>query len=116
MNLQLHKDREVGLDLLRIICTLMVILLHQGMNYASTEIRMISEDYFLVGTIYHSFTRTAVPCFVLLSGAFLLQERILQDVGKFYKNSLIKLLVPIFIYGVLYSLLKVVTGFFGGGV
>lgn len=70
----IQDKREYGLDLLRICCTLMVILLHQGMNYVTEEAKAFSINYYFVVSLYHSFTRTAVPCFVMLSGAFLLSN------------------------------------------
>lgn len=88
-----QDKREYGLDLLRICCTLMVILLHQGMNYVTEEAKALSINYFFVGSLYHSFTKTAVPCFVMLSGAFLLSNTNI-NLKQFYIKMLRKLACP----------------------
>lgn len=108
-----QDKREYGLDLLRICCTLMVILLHQGMNYVTEEAKALSINYFFVGSLYHSFTKTAVPCFVMLSGAFLLSNTNI-NLKQFYIKMLRKLACPTIVYGLLYTVLKMAVNFVRG--
>ena len=64
------KQRENNYDLLRCVCAVMVVILHAGASYEQSSI----ELYARAGTFFQAVTRTAVPCFVMLSGAFLLGD------------------------------------------
>lgn len=63
--------RECNYDFLRCICALMIIVLHMGAFYQQSDI----AAYEVIGTFCQAVTRTAVPCFVMLSGAFLLGDQ-----------------------------------------
>ena len=69
--------REYNYDLLRIVCTIAVITIHvSGIYYnclTQTEFfgQLYTQNAFLT-CIYNGISRFAVPCFVMLSGAFLL--------------------------------------------
>ena len=73
---QLKKNRNQGLDLLRIICMLMVICLHYlGTDNVIGEADLYSANWFVSQTFF-SLSMVAINCFVLLSGYFLCESTI----------------------------------------
>ena len=71
--------RESNFDLLRILCAFAVIAIHvsgqfvgamtSDLSYARVEFESI-----LNSTLWNVLSRFAVPCFVMLSGAFILSN------------------------------------------
>lgn len=97
-----YTKREINYDCLRVICTALVILLHQGMNYVGEDIMEYPSYYFAVGNFYHSVTRCAVPCFVMLSGAFLLDNENNKNVRVFYRKTWFSIILPTIMVGLGY--------------
>ena len=109
----MEQRREGNYDLLRIICAVSVITIHVSATYKTA---ITNEEIF--GTIYtsHIFTtvlyntlsRFAVPCFVMLSGAFILSNDKNADYHYFYQKSYRSIGIPTFIFSVLYFLYSIV--------
>lgn len=99
------KKREEQFDLLRVLCCIMIILLHCGSGYAEEKfISEVPKYYALIGRFYETITRVAVPCFVMMSGRFLLSDERNKKYGYFYKKSFYKLGVPALAFSILYVL------------
>ena len=64
-------DRVKKYDYLRSISCIAIILLHVSSSYWSCVSRDSSD--FVIMTVYNALTRFAVPVFMMLSGAFLLE-------------------------------------------
>ena len=84
--------RESNMDLLRIIATIAVIGIHVNATYydAITNPNTFGEVYtnhILTLTMYDTLTRFAVPCFVMLSGAFILANDKNAEYIYFYKKT-----------------------------
>lgn len=106
------NQREKNYDLLRSICIVMIVLLHWGcffcgQNYYSDRLSL------MIGYGVQSISRFAVPCFVMLSGAFILPKNVEKNVKGFYKKSFFKLGVPIIVFSVLYVALEYAKLFIG---
>lgn len=102
--------RDNHYDLLRIVSCAMVVLLHAGAFYVSSANRL---DH-IVGVICQGITRTAVPCFVMLSGAFLLNDQRYRDTQFVIKKTKNTILIPTLVYSVgfiLFSFLMYWLGF-----
>lgn len=83
--------RERKYDCLRSLSCISVVLLHVSGSYWSVVDRESTD--FVIMTVYNAFTRFAVPVFMMLSGAFLLEpERnmkivnVLKRFGKYVLN------------------------------
>lgn len=101
------KTRESNYDLLRILSTIAVIIIHVNATYqaAITNPTILGELYtkhILTITLYDVMTRFAVPCFVMLSGAFILADERNADYTYFYKKSFKNIGIPTLIFSVLY--------------
>lgn len=80
-------------DLLRIVSTFAVILIHVNAFYISKMTDYTSNLYWIQSAI-NIVTRFSVPCFVMLSGAFLLSNPKNKDYKTFYKKTFSKIFLP----------------------
>lgn len=82
------KEKNISIELLRIIACFSVILLHLGAKYFRDI--PIDSDCWKISNVYHGFTRFTVPCFIMISGYINL------DKGR--KWTLKKILVKVVYY------------------
>ena len=83
--------RQSNYDLLRIVSTILVVVLHINAHYypmtnAGNELQI--ESFLNV------LTRVSVPCFVMLSGAFALSKSHNKDFKYFYSHVFFKTVLP----------------------
>ena len=97
------KEREYNLDLLRIIAALFVIIIHVIVRplVISFEQPYHSIDFLICSGI-KGFVQTAVPIFVLLSGAFILTQNKNKNFSYFYKKTFTKIILPTLIAAIIY--------------
>lgn len=103
------KNRIVYLDLLKVIAIFLMVANHCVDNV--TPLERAEPWYNLWGSIYNSFTRPAIPLFVMVTGILLLPTR--MDMGSFYKKKISRLVVPFLFWSVLYNLFPWITGLLG---
>lgn len=98
--MKIIKKREYIFDLLRIIATFCVIVIHvPGMFYEHYP----SHINFMIGQFFEIFARVAVPIFLMLSGAFILRKN--EDYKSFYKKAFLHLGVPFIIVCLIYFII-----------
>lgn len=113
--------RENNYDLLRIVSAIAVIMIHVSATWVCGAIDSISKDGLLITDIqspyliciYNSITRFAVPCFVMLSGAFVLENEKNIEYKKFYSKSFAKIGIPTIIFSVVYIFYSIPGCFVG---
>ena len=87
----MQSNRSNNLDLLRIVATISVIVIH--VNYQFFQFRYQSPQFevnYVVQSSLNLITRFSVPAFVMLSGYFILNNAANCDIKSFYKNQVIK--------------------------
>lgn len=104
--------RNKGLDLLRIISAIAVVLIHCNAVFYFSDIQ---HDRMTLGieAFINLITRFSVPCFMMISGAFSLANEKNKAVLSFYKKSFSKILVPyagIFLFWIILDSFKVMIG------
>lgn len=91
-------DRQNNYDLLRLLSTFAVILIHVNATIAN------QNNMSLIGLNFYSFvnviTRFSVPSFVMLSGAFILNNERNTDYKYFYLKSFYKIGIPFIIFSI----------------
>lgn len=99
------KQRDNGLDLLRIICMLMVVTLHfYGHSSLIGEHLVPGTLNWFLGNLIYPFTLVAVDCFVLLSGYF-------QCTTRFKLKRVVSVWAQVAVYSVaLYIAVKLLFG------
>lgn len=84
------NQRNVGLDLLRLLAMFMVVLLHVN-NWGGLLKNTTFQINFLSIYFFESFSIVAVNCFILISGFFLIKQ-------NFRLNKLISLILEVCAY------------------
>lgn len=102
--------RENNLDFLRVIACVMVISIHVSAFYVTKYVETPNFK-FTIGNFYDSFTRLAVPIFVLLSGRFALSDERNIHVKYYYKKFFNRIIIPTIIWSLLYFLYSYVLEF-----
>lgn len=106
------KSRQSNYDLLRIISTFAVVLIHVNANVADSN--NISFVGFNFCSLINIITRFSVPCFVMLSGAFILSNERNADYKHFYAKSFYKIGIPLVIILILSFLIAEMKAIIGG--
>ena len=90
-----QAGRQNNYDLLRIISTIAVILIHVNWRYFGSVYTMSETSFaWSMEAIINIVTRFSVPVFMMLSGAFILQNAENGNAVFFYKKSLKKIFIP----------------------
>jgi surface polysaccharide O-acyltransferase-like enzyme len=90
-------------DTLRALATVAVIIIH----VSSPVLKMTylrEMDFWWIGNIFNSFTRFAVPMFLMLSGATLLNKS--YSLSEFYKKRLVRVFIPLIFWMTVYWLYR----------
>jgi len=95
-----NSERKGNYDLLRILCSVAVIFIHVSVKYISVE----GENF--APCLFDCIFRYTIPCFVMLSGTFILEDNYNAYYKSFYKKSFDKIVVPTIVFSVLYILFE----------
>ena len=98
--------------MLRIISTFAVVLIH--VNAAVANSNNISLVGFNFCSLINIITRFSVPCFVMLSGAFILSNERYADYKRFYAKSFYKIGIPLIIFSFLMLIISEVSAIMKG--
>ena len=93
--------RNSSLDILRIIATLMVIMIHCSAAFVSGY--GLGTVEFLWGNVFDSVSRIGVPLFVMISGALFLDESREITIKRVLSKNVLNLGVITLIWAVIYS-------------
>lgn len=120
MSEQLQEGRSWNYDFLRVICTIAVILIHVSSSYKNaymdaSAFGRLYTDNLLATCVYNVIPRFAVPCFVMLSGAFILADDRNANYYAFWNKKIRKIGIPNLIFSCGYTLWNMLTVLHGGG-
>lgn len=116
----MNRVRESNYDLLRIISTIMVISIHVSGLYifALTSKNSFGDFYsknIEITCLYNVLPRFAVPCFVMISGAFIISDDRNGNCQFFYGKSVKNIGVQIIVFSILYTIYSLVIDNNTGG-
>ncbi len=100
--------RQVGLDLLKILCCLMVIFIHVSDEFMSREILNFQRTVksLKLGILLNSASRASVPLFIMITGSFLLEQEYKFSRAVLYKH--IYRIIKVFLLGtILYTIIEI---------
>ena len=98
-----NSQRDYNMDLLRILASLMVIVIHvSAYNFLDTPTKSIE---WLSYDMYDSIVRSAVPIFLMISGAFFLNDKIQNNLKKLYTKNIFKKIFLNWFWYLLFGLL-----------
>ncbi len=99
--------RDYNMDLLRILASFMVIVIHvSAYNFSTTPTKSIE---WLSYNFYDSLVRSAVPIFLMISGVFFLSDRVQSSIKKIYTKNIFKLLIVFILWSLIYVIFSVFT-------
>lgn len=102
-----NSQMDYNMDLLRILASLMVIVIHvSAYNFLDTPTKSIE---WLSYDMYDSIVRSAVPIFLMISGAFFLNDKIQNNLKKLYTKNIFKLVLVFVIWSFIYATFCVFT-------
>lgn len=111
----MDQGRVVFLDYIRIVACFFVMVIHAsehfyGVDYDGTSFMSMvaTEDNRIWVSVFEGFCRVAVPLFMMVSAYLLVPTR--KPMLEFYAKRLRRVVVPTFIFFVLYSLLPLLWG------
>lgn len=88
------EKRNTSLDLLRIAATFSVIIIHINAYYMGNRIG-ITNSINIIQNILNILLRFSVPCFVMISGAFILKNPKNRNFKYYYAKTFYKLGIPL---------------------
>lgn len=97
------SKRNYNYDLLRIVACISIILIH---NTTFLYNNPKNSLLWWSGNIIQSIVRIFLPIFVVLSGSLLLDSKP-EKQSVFYRKRFLKILIPFFIYNIIYLIFKV---------
>ena len=106
MKTESTRRRIIFLDFLKIIGIFLMVANHCVDNV--TPLERAEPWYNLWGSVYNSFTRPAIPLFMMVTGILLLPTQ--MDMSSFYKKKIYRVVVPFLFWSVLYNLFPWFTG------
>ena len=109
-----QNNRENNYDLLRIISAAAVVFIHINQHYMAYPEPKDSVTG-LIETVIEVFTRFCVPCFLMLSGAFVLSNPKNKEYKPFYKSRFKKIILPYFVVNAVFFAYDLVFTVIEGG-
>lgn len=107
----LQTSRVYFLDYLRVIACFLVLMVHASEQFYGPEGNIIlSGSHRLWIGLWDGFARISVPLFMICSAYLLLPMKEGQSWGTFYKRRFLKVVPPMLIFMVLYSLYPAIAG------
>lgn len=98
-----ESRRYVSLDIMRIIATLSVVMIHITASFVF--LYDFPSIEFVMSTILDSISHMAVPLFLMISGALLLDEQKELNAKMFWMTNLKKIVLLLFFWSISYAVL-----------
>ena len=102
------RQKVVFFDLLRCMAAIAVVVIHVLGPYRD-QLGVISDSAWITATSFNSFSRWAVPVFIMITGALMLTDSREFDAKYYVKRRLGKVLVPFLVWSVFYAVLSGLT-------
>lgn len=96
------KQRELDLDFIKVIASVMVIMLHIGNVYMRSDYFGGSQVYHYFGMFYSVFFRTCVPLFVMTSGYLYFESKSNNDYKAYYIKTIKRIVIPTILISIFY--------------
>lgn len=96
------KNRILYFDVLRILATFCIIMIHVSGLYVTSEYGGVD---FAFGAVLNSFARVGVPIFIMISGANMLNERKKIETKSFLKKYALNIATILIFWTVVYTVM-----------
>ena len=113
--------RENNMDLLRIMSGFAVVMIHVSIVWFEDAVETVkaggaiyNHSYLVMACIWNALDRFAVPCFIMLSGSFIVGREETLHCRDFYKKTFRKVGIPALVFSLLYIIYRIPFLFMGG--
>lgn len=106
------ENRKYNYELLRILSTIAVVAIHVSSNYltAFTDDNWLNglyTEHVFINILYNASARFAVPCFIMLSGTFALENAKNADYKYYYRKIFRSIGIPTALFSILYFIYRI---------
>lgn len=91
--------RNLSLDVLRIVATMAVIMLH--VSSGGLDLQPLSADWH-VSNVYRSIVCWCVPAFVMISGSLFLSQERSVNIRHLYGHNILRIVIAYFFWAIVY--------------
>lgn len=95
-------ERTVYMDVLRVLASFAVIMIHVACVYLFE--RRITARAWRVGSVYNALSRFCVPVFFMLSGALMLSPEKKLSIKRLFGKNILRLAAALVFWGFLYDI------------
>ncbi len=99
------KKRDLGIDILRLFAIYAIIAQHSSAGLLISNAYNNGFSWWLQGLIYGSFFKWATAVFVMISGAYLLEEKKSENIWIFLKNRFKRIIIPFIAWAIIYKVM-----------
>lgn len=96
------SNRVLWIDLIKVFAIFSIVLLHSAAPILD-KIGEIDSFYWMIGNVYDSMVRMAVPLFFMVSGFLLLNHKE-EPLAIFFKKRFLKVVIPLMVWSFIYIL------------
>ncbi|MGN1318042.1 MAG: acyltransferase [Lachnospirales bacterium] len=107
------KEKSVGIDILRILSMICVVLLHSVSN--GLRFNFDTNTWKCIN-ILSSFATSAVPIFFMISGFLILESKNTYSIKYTIFNRLPRLIIPLFVWSVIYIVVSANMDFYNRNI
>ncbi|GAB6262845.1 acyltransferase [Photobacterium sp. R1] len=102
------REKIIFIDLLRCVAATAVVVIHVLGPYREL-LGQIPDHAWMTAISYNSFSRWAVPVFIMITGTLMLSDTRPFDLNYYLRRRLGKVLVPFLVWSLFYAFLSGVT-------
>lgn len=104
-----NTNHIIYLDYLRSFAIIAVVLLHSISDYIISPSLYGTRSWY-INIILNAIVRTGVPVFFMISGYLILSSNLTGNFSLFYKKRLLRILVPLMVWNLLYYVYDCLIG------
>ena len=99
----MNKKRLTNIDLLKILCIISVIIIHvSSYNLEKIIYSNIDNSLYFIINIFNNITRFSVPCFIMITGMFILDKDI--TIKEILKKYILKIVIVFILFCSIYAI------------
>lgn len=100
------NQRNLNIDLLRIVAIFSIILIHSSSSFLIYNSFNNGAHWWIISVNYSSFLKWATGVFVMISGAFLLEEKKSENISHFLRHRIVRIIIPFLVWAIFYKILE----------
>lgn len=100
------KNRNLGIDLLRLLAIYAIIAQHSSGGFLIYNAFNNGKEWWMHGLFYGSFFKWASAIFVMISGVYMLEEKRSENIWSFLKQRFKRVIIPFIAWVFIYKIIE----------